>query len=123
MRSSRLSLSGLALSMLLSSLGTSVANVALPTLAATFGARFRAVQWVVIAYLLAVTAASVGAGWLGDRLGRRRMLLAGLALYAVGASVSGVAPALWVIVAARAAQGLGAALMMALPAAFVRDTV
>ena len=58
----RWALAGLALSMLLSSLGTSIANVALPTLAQAFAASFQDVQWVVLAYLLAITTLIVGAG-------------------------------------------------------------
>jgi MFS family permease len=119
----RWALAGLSLSVLLSSLGTSVANVALPTLAQTFGASFQAVQWVVLAYLLAITTLIVGVARLGDLFGRRRLLLAGIALF-TGASIAcGLAPALPVLIAARAAQGLGAALMMALTMAFVGDTV
>jgi MFS family permease len=68
-------LAALSLAMLLPSLGTSIANVALPTLAAAFAAPFQEVQWVVISYLLAVTTLIVGAGRLGDMLGRRRLLL------------------------------------------------
>ena len=75
----RWALAGLSLSMLLSSLGTSVANVALPTLAEDFGVSFRQVQWVVLAYLLALTTLVVSAGRLGDLVGRRRLLLAGIA--------------------------------------------
>jgi MFS family permease len=116
-------LAGLSLSVLLSSLGTSAANVALPTLARVFGASFQAVQWVVLAYLLAITTLIVGAARLGDLFGRRRLLLAGIALF-TGASIAcGLAPVLWVLIAARAAQGLGAAVMMALTMAFVGDTV
>ena len=55
-----LALAGLSLSMLLASLGTSSANVALPTLARAFGVSFQAVQWVVLAYLLATTSSVVG---------------------------------------------------------------
>ena len=56
-RDPRPALAGLALSMLLSSLGTSIANVALPTLAHAFDASFQSVQWIVLAYLLAITEA------------------------------------------------------------------
>jgi EmrB/QacA subfamily drug resistance transporter len=119
----RWALAGLSLSVLLSSLGTSVANVALPALAQTFGASFQAVQWVVLAYLLAITTLIVGAARLGDLFGRRRLLLAGIALF-TGASIAcGLAPALPALIAARAVQGLGAAIMMALTMAFVGDTV
>src|SRR5215468_6660065 len=112
-------LTTLSLSMLLSSLGTSIANVALPTLAQAFAASFQDVQWVVLAYLLAVTALIVGVGRLGDITGRRRLLLAGFVLFTSASVLCGVAPSLWLLIAARAAQGLGAAIMMALSMAFV----
>jgi EmrB/QacA subfamily drug resistance transporter len=123
MTSSRWALTALCLSMLLSSLGTSIANVALPTLTASFSAPFQAVQWLVLAYLLALTASIVGAGRLGDLLGRRRSLCAGLIIFTLGSALSGAAPVLWLVIVARAVQGLGAALMMALTLAFVGELV
>ncbi len=116
-------LAALALPVLLSSLGTSIANVALPDLAREFHASFQSVQWVVISYLLAITTLIVSAGRLGDILGRRRLLLAGLAAFAAASIVSGLAPALWLVIAARALQGLGAAVLMALTMAMVGGAV
>src|SRR5204863_836759 len=116
--SARWALAGLSLSMLLSSLGTSIANVALPTLAEAFNASFQDVQWIVLAYLLAITTVIVSVGRLGDIVGRRRLLLAGIALFTLASALSGIAPTLWLLIAARAAQGLGAAIMMALTMAF-----
>lgn len=109
--------------MLLSSLGTSVANVALPTLAHAFSASFQEVQWVVLAYLLAITTVIVSVGRLGDIIGRRRLLLAGIVLFTTASVLCGIAPSLWLLIAARAVQGLGAAIMMALTMAFVGETV
>lgn len=120
---SRGSLLSLSLCMLLASLGTSIANVGLPSLAHAFDASFHAVQWVVLAYLLAITAVIVTAGRLGDRLGRRRLLLAGLLLFAVACGLCGMAPVLEWLIAARVLQGLGAAIMMAMALAMVGDTV
>jgi EmrB/QacA subfamily drug resistance transporter len=119
----RWALAGLSLSMLLSSLGTSIANVGLPTLAHAFGASFQQVQWVVLAYLLAITTLIVSVGRFGDLIGRRRLLLAGIALFTVASGLSGAAPSLSMLIAARALQGLGAAVMMALTMAFVGETV
>lgn len=116
-------LAGLALSMLLSSLGVSIANVALPTLAQAFGASFQAVQWVVLAYLLAVTVLIVGVGRLGDVLGHRRVLLGGLLLFTAASVLCGLAPTLGTLIAARALQGLGAAALMALTVASVGASV
>jgi EmrB/QacA subfamily drug resistance transporter len=109
--------------MLLSSLGTSIANVALPTLAQAFGASFQQVQWVVLAYLLASTTLIVGVGRLGDLAGHRRLLLAGIFLFTLASVVCGVAPTLGLLIAARAVQGLGAAIMMALAVAVAGATV
>jgi EmrB/QacA subfamily drug resistance transporter len=119
----RWALASLSLSMLLSSLGTSIANVGLPALAEAFDASFQQVQWIVLAYLLAITTLIVSAGRLGDIMGRRRLLLAGIALFTAASVLCGVAPTLGWLVAARALQGAGAAVMMALTMAFVGETV
>ncbi|MGO6816083.1 MFS transporter [Rhizobium brockwellii] len=119
----RWALASLSLSMLLSSLGTSIANVGLPSLAQAFDAPFQDVQWIVLAYLLAITALIVSVGRLGDITGRRRLLLAGILLFTLSSILCGVAPTLWLMIAARAVQGLGAAIMMALTMAFVGETV
>lgn len=120
--SARWAQASLLLSMLLSSLGTSIANVGLPTLAQAFDASFQQIQWVVLAYLLAITTLVVGAGRLGDVIGRRRLLLAGILLFTMASVLCAIAPTLWLLVTARALQGLGAAIMMALTLAFVGET-
>ncbi|MEO7059638.1 MAG: MFS transporter [Lapillicoccus sp.] len=109
--------------MLLSALGTSITNVALPTLEHVFDASFQDVQWVVLAYLLAITTLIVSVGRLGDLIGRRRLLLAGDFLFTAASVLSGLAPTLWLLIGARAVQGLGAAIMMALTIAFVGEMV
>src|ERR1700740_3453853 len=119
----RWAVASLSLSMLLSSLSTSIANVALPTLAQAFTASFQEVQWVVLAYLLAITTLIVSAGRLADVTGRRRLLLVGILLFTLASVLCGVAPTLALLIAARAVQGLGAAIMMALTMAFVSETV
>ena len=116
-------LASLSLSMLLASIGTSIANVSLPTLAQAFDASFQQVQWVVIAYLVAITTVIASVGRLGDMTGRRRLLLIGVGLFTVASVLCGVAHTLWLLIAGRAAQGLGAAIMMALTMAFVGETV
>jgi EmrB/QacA subfamily drug resistance transporter len=116
-------LATLSLSMLMPSLDTSIANAGLPVLARAFRASFPEVQWIVLAYLLAITTLIVGAGRIGDIVGRRRLLLAGIAVFTVASLVCGAAHSLWLLIAARAAQGLGAAIMMALTIAFVGETV
>lgn len=109
-----------ALAMLLASLGTSIANIALPTLAAAFAAPFGDVQAVVVVYLATLTLAVLAAGWLGDRYGLKPMLIAGLALFAFAALFSALAPTLPLLIGARALQGVGAAFLMTLAMALLR---
>lgn len=113
----------LALCILLSSLGTSIANVALPSLATAFSASFEQVQWIVLAYLLAMTTLVVSVGRLGDIVGRRKLLLAGLFLFTLASASCAMAPTFGLLVAARAVQGLGAAIMAALGMAIVGEAV
>ena len=109
--------------MLMASLGTSIANVALPTLADAFDASFQQVQWVVLAYLLTITTLIVSVGRLGDLTGRRRLLVVGIILFTAAAILCGLAPTLPALIAARALQGIGAAILMALALAFVAEIV
>ncbi len=119
----RWALASLSLSMLMPSLDTSIANAGLPALAQAFTASFQGVQWIVLSYLLAITTVIVSVGRLGDIIGRRRLLLVGISLFTLASLLCGVAPRLWILIAARASQGLGAAIMMALTVAFVGGTV
>ncbi|PRD42602.1 MFS transporter [Phyllobacterium phragmitis] len=114
-------LSVLALSMLLASLGTSIANIALPELAETFSAPFSHVQWVVVAYLATLTVSSVFVGRLGDIYGLRPMHLTGLGLFCGASLLCSLAPNLWLLIGARAIQGIGAAFLMTLTIALVRS--
>jgi len=121
--SARTAVAGLSLVMLLSSLGTSIANVALPTLAVAFNASFQEVQWIVLAYLLSITTLIVSVGRFGDVMGRRCLMLIGLSLFTFASGLCGLAPTLSLLIAARALQGLAAAIMMALTLALVGDAV
>ena len=113
----------LALSMLMASLGTSITNVSLPTLAKVFNATFQDVQWVVLTYLLSITALIVTVGKVGDIFGRRNVLIIGLLIFTISSLVCGISNSLEMLMAARIFQGLGAAIMMALTMAFVGETV
>ncbi|MDI2143377.1 MULTISPECIES: MFS transporter [unclassified Pseudomonas] len=121
--SARWALTSLALSMLMPSLDTSIANAGLPTLAAAFDATFQQVQWIVLAYLLAITTLIVSVGRLGDGFGRRRLLLIGIGIFTTASLACALAPSLAWLIGARAVQGLGAAIMFALTVALVADAV
>jgi EmrB/QacA subfamily drug resistance transporter len=90
----------------------SVVNVSLPTLQATFHANSSAIQWVVQAYALFGAALLLLGGAIGDRYGRRRAYIWGVALFAVASMGCAAAQSLAQLVAARAIQGIGAALLI-----------
>ncbi len=112
----------LALAMLLASLGTSIANIALPALIDAFAAPFLQVQAVVVAYLAAMTVSVVIAGRLGDSRGLKPMLVVGLAVFAIASLLCAIAPNLSLLIGARALQGVGAAFLMTLAMALMRQT-
>ncbi|MFT3811071.1 MAG: MFS transporter [Micropepsaceae bacterium] len=112
----------LALATLLASLGTSIANIALPTLVEAFSAPFAQVQAVVVAYLAALTISVVIAGRLGDRYGLKPALVGGLITFAAASVLCALASNLWLLIGARALQGIGAAFLMTLAMALMRQT-
>lgn len=90
----------------------SVVNVALPTLQSTFHATSSAIQWVVQGYALFGAALLLFGGAIGDRYGRRRTFVWGVALFAVASVACAASFSLGQLIAARAIQGVGAALLI-----------
>jgi len=90
----------------------SVLSVALPAIRQSYGAEAQQVQWVVNAYLLPLSALLLLGGALGDHFGRRRLLVVGTSIFAATSLVCALAPNLPVLLVARAAQGVGAALLL-----------
>jgi len=91
---------------------STVVNVALPALQASFHATVVDVQWVVESYGLFLAALILVGGSLGDLLGRRKVFLTGVAVFAVASAGCGLAPNIRLLIAARSVQGLGAALLV-----------
>src|SRR6184192_3021473 len=91
---------------------STVVNVALPALQTNLNASIVDVQWVIEAYSLLLSALLLVGGSLGDHYGRRRVFLIGVALFAVASTWCGLAPDIHQLIVARAAQGLGAALLV-----------
>lgn len=116
-------LSGPGLSIVLASLGTSTAAVTLPELSDIFRDHGSNTTLVISAYILATTALIVPVGRAGDHFGKRTVLVLGLCLYILGAFLAFKAPTLPMLIASRLIQGAGAAGMMAMPLAVVRDLV
>ena len=105
-------LAGCILASSLSFVDASVLNVALPAIRQGFGAGAQEVQWVVNAYLLPLSALLLLGGALGDHFGRKRLLLLGTGLFGSMSLICALAPSLPLLLAARAAQGIGAALLL-----------
>lgn len=90
----------------------SVVNVALPAMQRDLGTTLAPMQWVVNAYILCLSALLLIGGAAADQFGRRRMFLVGLVIFAIASVGCGVAPDVTVLIAARAFQGIGAALLI-----------
>jgi EmrB/QacA subfamily drug resistance transporter len=91
---------------------STVVNIALPALQASLGATITDVQWVVEAYSLFLAALMLTGGGLGDRFGRRRIFALGVVVFTAASVVCGFAMGIAWLVAARAVQGVGAALLV-----------
>lgn len=89
-----------------------VVNVALPVMQRALGATAGQLQWVVEAYAVLLASLVLVGGALGDRLGRRTVFSAGVVIFAVASAACGAAPGIRLLIAARAVQGAGAALLV-----------
>lgn len=117
--SAQISVFSLAFTMLLSTIGVSIPNIALPSISKHFHTLFSQTQLIIIGYLLSLTVFTVVAGKTGDIFGRKRILLDGIILFSLAALASGLAQSLWMIVLARIAQGIGAAILMSMSFALI----
>lgn len=104
---------GVCLGLFLTQLDATAVNLALAAIGRQLHADVRTLQWVVDGYNLPFAALLLTGGNLGDRYGRRRLFLIGIAAFVCGSIACGLAPAAGILVAGRALQGLGAA--MAIP--------
>ena len=88
-----------------------VVNVALPSIHRDLGASIQTLEWTVNAYILAYAVLLLTGAALGDRLGRKRMFIAGISLFTAGSAAAALAPSIGLLIAARAIQGVGAAVV------------
>jgi MFS family permease len=95
-------------------LDTLVVVTALPSIHRSFGGGIATLQWTVSAYTIAFGAGILSAAAIGDRLGRRRVYVVGLALFTAASAACALAPDVSVLIAFRAIQGIGAAIVMPL---------
>jgi MFS family permease len=94
-------------------------NLAIPSVARDLGATVTDVQWILNAYYVALVSCVLAAGAIGDIVGHRRVFVAGILTFATGALLCASAPAVWLLVAGRFVQGIGAAMLLAAGLALV----
>ncbi len=97
----------------MAALDGSVVNVALHTIRADFDAPVASMEWVVMSYLLSISALLLPFGKMGDSLGYARLMAVGFVAFGAASVACGAAPGLWSLVLFRGVQGIGAALLMA----------
>src|SRR5450759_2267519 len=98
-----------------------VVSVALPSIRRDFGASIQSLEWTVNAYVLAYAVLLLTGAALGDRFGRKRMFVAGLSLFTAASAAAALAPTSDLLVAARAIQGAGAAIVTPLTLTLLAD--
>jgi EmrB/QacA subfamily drug resistance transporter len=120
-RRSSLVLAVVSLALFMVTLDNLVVSTALPSLRVDLGAGVESLQWVVNAYTLTFAVLLLPAAALGDRFGRRRMFLAGLSFFTFASALAAVAPSADALIAARAVQGAGAAVVAPLTLTLLSD--
>jgi EmrB/QacA subfamily drug resistance transporter len=95
----------------IASIDATVVGIALPAIGRDFNSSLATLQWVVTAYTLTLAGLLLFAGALGDKYGRKRIFILGVVWFAVASLLCGIAPDAPVLIAARAVQGIGAALL------------
>jgi EmrB/QacA subfamily drug resistance transporter len=114
-----LAITGIALFM--TSLDNLVVGVALPSIRADLGGSIEALEWTVNAYTLAFAVLLIPGAALGDRFGRKRMFIAGVAIFIAASAAAALAPSIDALVAARAVQGFGAAIVTPLTLTLISE--
>lgn len=107
--------------LLMTALDNLIVGVALPSIRADFGGSIEALEWTVNAYTLTFAVLLITGAALGDRFGRRRMFIGGVGLFTVASAMAALAPSLDTLIAARAVQGAGAAIVTPLTLTLVSD--
>ncbi len=105
----------------LSVLDGNIVNIALPTIMRQLDTDFATVQWVVLAYLLAMATLMLSIGRLGDMLGKKRLYTAGIVIFTIGSLLCGIAPSIYWLIGFRVVQAVGAAMILALGMAIATE--
>jgi EmrB/QacA subfamily drug resistance transporter len=106
----------------LSTIDGSIVNVALPTLTRYFGADFAIVQWVVLAYLLAISTLMLSVGRLADMTGKKPIYSSGFVIFTIGSMLCGLSPSIYWLIGFRVLQAIGASMILALGMAIITES-
>src|SRR6478609_6244723 len=98
-----------------------VVNIAMPTIAKDLDANTTQLQWIVSAYTMVFASLQITAGGLGDRFGRKRFFLIGLAIFTITSFAAALSQSIEMLIAIRALQGLGAAFIMPLSLSLISN--
>ena len=109
-------------SLLIVGLDATIVNAALPSIGRSFHSALSGLQWTIDAYTLVLASLLILSGSAGDRFGRRRVFLTGLVLFSAGSLACALAPSLGLLVAFRALQAIGGAMLSPSAMAIVRNT-
>jgi EmrB/QacA subfamily drug resistance transporter len=109
----------IAFALFMATLDTSIVNIALPTIAASFNTDMGSVSWVVMAYLLVLSGLMLACGRLGDMKGFRRVFIAGFGIFTLGSLLCGLAGSVGLLIVFRLVQGVGAAAIEAMAPAMI----
>lgn len=112
---------GVGLGVFMSTLDSSIVNISLPTLVEELDTDFATIQWVVLSYLLVITALTPSVARLGDMLGKKKLYVIGLAIFTLSSLLCGLAPNVELLIAFRALQGTGSVMLTALGVAIITE--
>src|SRR3712207_6382716 len=111
------------IALFMTALDNLVVGVALPSIRADLDGSIEALEWTVNGYTLAFAVFLLTGAALGDRFGRRRMFIAGLSIFTAASAASALAPSIEMLIAARAVQGFGAAIVTPLTLTLLSEAV
>ncbi len=116
-----LAMLGVGMGVFMATLDASIVNISLPTLVKELNTSFAAIEWVILSYVLVVTSLLLGVARLGDMRDKKKVYMAGLALFTAASLLCGLAPNVGWLIAFRGLQGIGAAMTQALGAAIITE--
>ena len=115
-------MAAVAMGIFLATIDSSIVNLALPTLVREFHTDFPTVQWVILGYLLGLTALMLSVGRLADIRGKKPLYVAGFVIFTIGSVLCGLSPTIYTLILFRIVQSIGAAMILALGSAIVTES-